>query len=65
MTLCFLARTTRRMKLSSAEVGKMAGGTGLLLNLSIRIHMGMWRRQLEMVKDVWSRDVINLIVLNI
>lgn len=33
MTLRFLARTTRRMKLSSAEVGKTAGVTGLVLNM--------------------------------
>jgi len=33
MTLPFLARTTRGMKLSSAEVGKTAGGTGLVLNM--------------------------------
>lgn len=33
MTLGFWARTTIRMKLSSAGVGKTAGGTGLVLNM--------------------------------
>lgn len=32
MTLGFLTRTPRMMKLSSTEVGKTAGGTGLVLN---------------------------------
>lgn len=33
MTLPFLARTTRGMKLSLSEVGKAARGTGLVLNI--------------------------------